>query len=159
MPIDLLALATTAVTTFLAPYAKTGLEKLTSAFSERLGAQAADYASQLTGKVWTLVTGAFSTPKEQTTLELFRENPDEMQALLVKQLHEKLRQDATLAQSLDDLIHQPGPDGASSGAQIMQAGIAGIADLRGANLAQAQNLTIGGVIMGDKPASHPKSDR
>jgi hypothetical protein len=41
----------------------------------------------------------------------------------------------------------------------MQASIAGIADLRGANLSQAQNLTIGGVILGDKPANHPKSEQ
>src|SRR3954447_24351451 len=105
MPIDLLALATTVVTTFLAPYAKAGLEKITTAFTEHIGAQAADYATELTGKVWKLATDAFSSPKEQTTLELFREAPDAMQAMLIKKLHEKLTQDATLAQTLDKLIN------------------------------------------------------
>ncbi|CAN5838425.1 hypothetical protein BH10CHL1_BH10CHL1_48280 [soil metagenome] len=155
MPIDLLALATTTVTTFLLPYAKTGLEKIASAFTEHIGAQAADFASELTGKVWKLATTAFSAPKEQTTLELFREDPDEMQGMLIKKLHEKLAQDPALAQTLADLINQPGPDGATTGAQIMHAGIAGIADLRGANLSNAQVMTIAGVVMGNP--STPKS--
>jgi len=158
MPIDLLALATTAVTAFLVPYAKTGLEKIASAFTERIGVQAADYASELTAKVWNLATSAFSAPKEQTTLELFTEDPDEMQGLLIKKLHEKLTQDPTLAQTLADLINQPGPDGVTSGAQIMHAGIAGIADLRNANLSHVQGMTIAGVVMGEQPVPQPKSD-
>jgi hypothetical protein len=100
-----MALATTVVTSFLAPYAKAGLEKIANAVTERLGAQMADYASEMTGKAWALVTGALQTPKEQNVLELFRDNPEEMQAMLIKQLHEKLSQDATLAQKLADLIH------------------------------------------------------
>lgn len=155
MPLDLMALATTAVTSFLAPYAKAGLEKIADAFTERLGNEAATYASELTGKIWTLVTTTFTTPKEQTTLELFRENPEEMQAMLVKQLHAKLTTDATFAQTLANLINQPGPDGATTGAQIMQAGIAGIADLRGANLSQATGMTIAGVMMGEQPVPKP----
>jgi hypothetical protein len=155
MPIDLAILATTVVTSFLAPYAKAGLEKIATAVTEKVSEQAAEYAKELTGKVWNLVTSAFGSPKEQTTMELFQENPDEMQDMLIKKLQEKLVQDPNLAQSLADLINQPGPDGAASGAQIMNAGIAGIADLRGANLSSAQNMTIGGVIMGDKPAPKP----
>jgi len=155
MPIDLLALATSAVTTFLMPYAKAGLEKIATAFSEQLGKQAADYAGELTGKVWQTVTTAFSAPKEQTTLELFREDPDAMQTMLIKKLHEKLTQDENLAQTLDNLINQPGPDGATTGAQIMHAGIAGIADLRGANLSNAKGVVISGVVMGDQSVTKP----
>jgi hypothetical protein len=40
----------------------------------------------------------------------------------------------------------------------MQAGVAGIVDLRNANLSQAQNLTIGGVIQSEKSPNTPKSD-
>jgi len=155
MPIDLAVLATTAVTTFLAPYAKAGLEKIATAVAEQVGQDAAKFAGELTGKVWNLVKSAFSSPKDEMTLTLFQENPEEMQAMLIKALQEKLAQDSKLAQSLAELINQPGPDGATTGAQIMNAGIAGIADLRGANLSQAKGTTIAGVIMGDKPAAAP----
>ena len=160
MTIDLMALAATAVTSFLVPYVKIGAEKIVEAFSSRMGEQTADKLSDLTGKLWSTVTGAFQSPKEQTTLELFKENPDEMQEMLIKKLHEKLSQDATLAQSLSELINKPVADGSMTGAQIMQAGIAGIADLRNANLANAQNLTIAGVIQGDPTvgSAKPKSN-
>lgn len=149
MPLDLLTIATTAVTVFLVPFAKAGLEKITESFTKSLGEKTADYVTDITGKVWSTVTSAFQSSKEQTTLELFKENPEEMQELLIKKLHEKMSQDATFAQSVADLLNKPGPDGTTTGAQIMQAGIAGIVDLRNANLAQAQNLTIAGVIHGD----------
>ncbi len=157
MPIDLAILATTVVTSFLAPYAKAGLEKIATAVTEKVSEQAAEYAKELTGKVWNLVTSAFSSPKEQTTMELFQENPDEMQEMLIKKLQEKLAQDPNLAQALADLINQPGPDSTTTGAQIMNAGIAGIVDLRGANLSHAQGIEVSGVKIGDKPA--PKSDK
>ena len=156
MPIDLAVVATTAVTTFLVPYAKAGIEKITTAVTEKVGEKAAEYAGELIGKVWDLVKSAFSSPKEQATIELFEENPDEMQAMMIKTLHEKLAQDPTLAQQLVNLMNQPGPDGTSTGAQIMNAGIAGIADLRGADLSHAQNLDIAGVMLGDtSPPNRP----
>ncbi|MBN1991180.1 MAG: hypothetical protein JW953_00640 [Anaerolineae bacterium] len=148
MPIDLTLVATTAVTTFLVPYAKAGIEKIATAVTEKVGEKAAEYAGELTGKIWVLVKSAFSSPKEQATVELFEENPDEMQAMMIKALQEKLAQDPTLAQQLAELMNQPGPDGASTGAKIMQAGIAGIADLRGANLSHAQGMDISGVKIG-----------
>ena len=149
MLIDFALVATTAVTTFLTPYAKAGIEKIAAAVTDKVGEQAAEYAAELTGKVWELVKSAFSSPKEQTTLELFEENPDEMQAMLIKALQEKLTQNPALAQQLADLMNQPGPPGTGTGAQIMNAGIAGIADLRGANLSNAQHLNIAGVMVGD----------
>lgn len=158
MPIDLAIVATTAVTTFLLPYAKAGIEKIATTVTEKVGQKAAEYAAELTGKVWGLVKSAFSSPKEQTTMELFEENPDEMQAMMIKALQEKLSQEPSLAQQLADLMNQPGPDGTSSGGQIMNAGIAGIADLRGANLANAQHLNIAGVMLADtaQPDQPPK---
>jgi len=115
----------------------------------KLAKKAAEYAGELTGKVWNLVKSVFSSPKEQTTIELFQENPDEMQAMMVKALQEKLAADPALAQKLADLINRPGPDGKTTGAQIMNAGIAGIVDLRGANLSHAQGLDISGVKIND----------
>ena len=146
MPIDIAALATTVVTS-LVPYAKARLEKI---------AQAAKYASDLTGQVWEAITAAFASPKEQTVLELFQDDPEEMQGILIKKLQEKLEQDSQLAQTLSDLINKLGPDGASTGAQIMNADIAGIADLREADLSRAKKVSVAGVNIGGKPT--PSAD-
>ncbi|MCP4345896.1 MAG: hypothetical protein GY795_10270 [Desulfobacterales bacterium] len=153
MPIDIAALATTTVTQFLMPYAKAGLDKIAKSVAELVSPEAAEYAGELTTKVWDTVTGAFSSPKEQSTLELFQDDPDEMQGMLTKKLLEKLDQEGGLAQTLSDLINEPGPDGASTGVQIMNAGIAGVVDLRGADLSHAQGTVVTGVNVGDKPTS------
>lgn len=155
MAVDTVMLATTVVTSFLVPYAKAGLEKIADSVSKEVSEKAAEYAANLTGKVWTRVKSAFSSPKEQTTLELFQENPDEMADMLVKKLREKLAQDSELAHTLAELIEAPGPDGQNSGAQIMNAAIAGIADLRGADLSRAKNMTVGGVIINKKEDNKP----
>ena len=55
MTIDLMALAATAVTSFLVPYVKIGARKIVEAFSSRMGEQTADKLSDLTGKVWSTV--------------------------------------------------------------------------------------------------------
>lgn len=155
MALDTAVLATTVVTSFLMPYAKAGLEKVAESVGEQVGEKAAAYVTDLTGKVWSRVKSAFSASKEQAALELFQDNPDEMKAMLIKALQEKLAGQPDLAQALAELIEAPGPDGQSSGAQIMNAAIAGIADLRGANLAQAQNITISGVTVHKKTEPDP----
>lgn len=156
MPLDIALLATTVATSFLVPYVKVGLEKIAEGAGKQVGEKAGEYVADLTGKLWGRVKSVFSSPEDQTVLTLFEKNPDEMQAMMIKALQEKLTQDPALAQQLADLIDQPGPDGTSTGAQIMNAGIAGIADLRGANLSHAQNLNIAGVILDDvSPPDQP----
>ncbi len=151
MPIDIAALATTTVTRFLMPYAKAGLEKIAKSVADLVSPEAGEYAGELTTKVWDVVTGALSSPKEQSALELFQDDPEEMQDMLTKKLREKLEQESSLAQTLSDLINEPGPGGAGTGAQIMNAGIAGIADLRGADFSHSQRAVVTGVSVGDKP--------
>ncbi len=153
MAIEIAALATSVVSSFLLPYAKAGLTKISESVSEAIGPEAAEYASDVTSKVWDHVKGAFSSPKEEAALDLFKENPEDMQPVLAKKLREKMEQDSNLAQTLSDLINEPGPDGNNTGAQIMNAGVAGIVDLRGADLSQAQNLTITGANVSGKPTS------
>jgi len=62
---------------------------------------------------------------------------------------------AQAAQPPDNPIHQPDADKNTTGAQITDAEIAGIADLRGANFSNAQGLTIAGVVIGDPSAPKP----
>jgi hypothetical protein len=157
MPIDLATLATTVVATFLVPYAKVGMQKLAEGLGQEVGKASAQHAGQVTGQIWQRVKAAFSSPKEQTTLDLFQEEPDEMKGLLIKKLREKLEQDPDLAQTLAGLINQPGPEG-NTGAQIMNAGLAGVADLRHADLSHARDMNIAGVMMGDTGTDPDPSD-
>ncbi len=147
MPIDIALLVTTVVTSFLVPYAKVGLEKIAEGAGKKVGEKAGDYVADLTSKLWNQVKSAFSSAKDKPVLILFEENPDEMKDMLVKALQEKVEQDPNLAQSLANLVNAPGPDNQRNGAQIMNAGIAGIVDLTGANLTNAQNFTISGVTI------------
>jgi hypothetical protein len=162
MPIDTAVLATTIASSFLLPYVKIGVEKLAEGMAENVGKAAANHATALAKKVWERVNGLFKSQKEQNTLELFKENPDELKGLMEKILRQKLEEDKSLAQELSDMINAPGPDGTSTGAQIMNAGIAGVLDARGANFANASGMNLAGVMLGNPPSqrpTEPKKDR
>lgn len=152
--LDLAALATTVVSSFLWPYAKKGLEKIGEEVGKNVSESAAKHAVSLTEKIWARVEGLFQTPKEKTALELFQDDPNEMKGKVEKMLREKLEQDEAAAKELSEMANAPGPDGATTGAQIMQAGIAGIADLRQAHIAGSGNV-VAGVIYGGTPQQPP----
>jgi len=156
MPIDLSLLTTTIVTTFLLPYAKLGLQKFGEAMIEKLGETAAEPLIATTKKIWQRVKTAFGSEEEKATLAQFEKRPEAALALLEALLKEKLEQDAALAQELSELVHATVPGGTSTGAQIMQAHIAGILDLRGANFAGASNVRVAGVMF-NNPSSDSKA--
>ena len=147
MPIDPGPLTNTIVTTFLLPYAKLGLEKFGEAMMEKLGETAAEPLIATTKKIWQRVKTAFGSEEEKATLAQFEKRPEAAQPLIEALLKEKLEQDATLAQELTELVHAPMPGSTSTGAQIMQAAIAGILDLRGANFAGASHVRLAGVMI------------
>jgi len=148
MIIDSAALATSVVSSFLLPYVKLGAEKLSEEMGKTLGNVSAEYASGVVKRLWERVKAVFSSDDEKTVLAQFEKRPDAAKTLVESILQEKLGQDSRLAQELMELINTPGPDGKSTGAQIMQAGIAGIVDARGANFAGASGVTISGVTVG-----------
>ncbi|SPF37705.1 conserved hypothetical protein [Syntrophobacter sp. SbD1] len=112
---------------------------------KKLGNVSAEYASGVVEKLWERVKAVFSSDDEKTVLAQFEKYPDAAGKLVETHLEEKLKQDNQLAQELLELINAPGPDGKSSGAQIMNAGIAGIVYAPGANFSGATNVTISGV--------------
>jgi hypothetical protein len=148
MTIDSTALATAVVSSFLLPYIKLGAEKLSEEIGKTLGNLSAEYASGMVKRLWERVKAVFSSDDEKAVLAQFEKRPDAARALVESILQEKLGQDNQLAQELMELINAPGPDGKSTGAQIMQAGIAGIVDARGANFTNASGVTISGVTFG-----------
>ncbi len=159
MSIEVAALATTVVTSFLLPYVKLGVEKISEGVAGKLGDAAAQHAAGLAQKIWDRVTGVFGSEKDKMALELFRDDPEDLQARMVKVLRQKLEEDPALARELAEWINSPGPDGKSTGAQIMNAGTAGILDARGANFSGAQGVRLAGVMINNtspRPASDPK---
>jgi hypothetical protein len=153
MDIDTTVLATTIVSSFLLPYLKLGVEKIADKITEKLGGAAADQAVDVTKKVWDRVKSAFSSERDQHVLSEFEEEPEATKLLIETRLKKKLEQDPGLVEDLNRLINTPIPGGASTGAQIMNAHIAGILDARGANFSNSNNIKLAGVMIGEDQAS------
>lgn len=154
MVIDIAAIATTVVTSFLIPYIKKGSEKIAEEVTNKVSKGAAEHTVSLAQKVWDKVKSLFSSDREKNTLQYFEEDPDAYEGSVKKILQQKLEQDSNAAQELESLINAPDPTSGSTGAQIMNATYAGIADLRGANLSNAQGMSISGVSIG---SAHPQT--
>jgi hypothetical protein len=153
MPLDLALLATTVVSSFLMPYAKKAMEKVAEITSEKFGDAAAKAGTDVAQKVWIRIKSAFTSEKEKATLEQFEEFPDAAKPLVEAVLKKKLEEDPALRDDLDKLANTPLPGG-STGAQIMQAGIAGVVDLRGATIS-GSGQTFAGVSIGSSSAGQP----
>jgi hypothetical protein len=156
MALDLAVLATTAVSSFLLPYAKIGVQKLVEGMAGQVGKSTAEYGVGVAKQVWERVKAAFSSDDDQAAIEQFEKRPDAAKGLIEAVLKEKLEQDPVFAQELDKLVNGPGPDGKTSGAQIMHAGIAGIVDVRGANFMSSHGVYITAVQVGDS-SSKPEA--
>lgn len=155
MPIDIAVLAATVVSSFLFPYVKMGAEEIFKGASQKVGEGAALRAKEITEKVWQRVKSIFSSEEDRTVLSQFERRPDAARSLIQDVLREKLEQNSSLADELHKLINTPGPEGSSTGAQIMHAYIAGVADLRNANLSNAHDIEIAGVKLGEFPPKVP----
>jgi hypothetical protein len=159
MAIDLAVLATTIVTSFLVPYAKMGVEKIAEGLTGKVSESVTDEITGLTKAIWDRVKSVFSSEGEQFTLLQLNENPDAAKPLVESLLKKKLDQDPKLAEDLEKLINKPIAEGASTGAQIMNAHIAGIVDARSANFSGAQGVEIIGVRVGDSVKDLPNADK
>src|ERR1044072_8099393 len=140
--IDLAVLATTVVGSFLIPYVKLGAEKIAEGLVGKVSEAATEEVTGITTKIWNRVKSAFSSEGEQFTLLQLNEAPDAAKPLVESILKKKLEQDPKLAEELNELIQKPIEGGSSTGAQIMNAHIAGIVDARGANFAGASGVEI-----------------
>lgn len=158
MDINAPALATTIVTSFLLPYLKLGLEKIGEKVTEKLGGAAADQAVSVTKKVWDRVKSAFSSKQDQYILKEFEEDPEAAKPLIEAKLKKKLEQDPSLAEDLHQLVNTSGPEGSSTGAQIMNAHIAGILDARGANFSNSSKVKLAGVMIDKDQANISAQD-
>jgi hypothetical protein len=164
MPIEIAALATTVVTSFLLPYLKEGAKKIAGLASEKFGDSAGEYAAGLAEKVWNRVKSAFSSDRDKATLADLQENPEATASLMENKLKAKLEQDPTLKKELEELLNSLGPDGKSTGAQILGATKVGLVDLRGGTVSGG---IVGGIVEGyvsppqtsSSPGTQPPRER
>jgi hypothetical protein len=161
MPIEVAALATTLVSSFLLPYVKEGVKQIAEAVSEKVSGAAANHVTGVAQKVWDKVRSVFTSEEEKGALTQFEKRPDATKSLVEELLKERLEKDSALAKHFDELVNSPGPDGVSTGAQIMHAsGIVGILDARGQHISNVHSVRQGGVVIGrEEPGDEPDKPR
>lgn len=147
MPIEMLA--ATVVSQFLLPALKTGGEKLLEAVADEVSQQAAEHTQGVIGGLWAKVDRLFGggSEREQRTLEDFKEDPETYAEAVTRILERKLEEDPATAREIEGLLEAPVPGTSMSGAQVVNAGVVGIVDMRQANLAGASGFTISGVTV------------
>lgn len=152
MDINTAALASTIVTVFLIPFVKAGAEQIGKGVAEKASKETGEFVSGIAKKIWEKVHTAFSADEDQDLLEQLKKRPEKSHALVVEVLKEKLENDPKLAHDLAALIEEKDAAGETAGAWITQANIAGIADLRNADLRYSQNIRIAGVMISNTPS-------
>ncbi|MDZ4751060.1 MAG: hypothetical protein SGI87_05545 [Flavobacteriales bacterium] len=160
MSIDVIALATTVVSSFLVPYVKVGANKIAEIIAEKVGESAAKKAVEVTQSVWKKVQIAFSGD-EEAVLQNFEKYEGAGQDLMIQILKKKLEEDSEFAHEINQIINPPlanSPESSSTGASIMKAHIAGIVDARKADFSNARNVNITGVSVSDAKTEDKKTD-
>lgn len=145
MAIDIAVLTTTIVSSFLVPYLKLGAEKLVEEVGKTFGKSAGKHTLEVSKRIWKSIKTKFNSKDNKVILKHFEKSPEEASKLIEKLLKEMLLSDIDYANELNDLINLPSPDGQGTGAQIMQAHIAGIVDLRNADFRGTKDVSIKGV--------------
>lgn len=156
MPIEIVALAATVVSNFLLPYLKLGAAKIGEKVTEEASSAAAEHVTTTSSALWNRLRSAFTDQKEQTALDLFEDDPEGLAATIERILVEKLRSDERLTADLSELVEAESPDGSGTGAQIMNAAIAGIIDLRGSRISGGEFTAVNvGSSLGGRAPSRP----
>jgi hypothetical protein len=123
MALDLLALATLVVKTFLVPLAKLGSEKYVEAYAKQTGETAAKKAEQTTKRIWNKVRAEFQDNEEEQTFNAFEQRPELSEQLLITVLEERLKSNPNFAEELNQLANPP-EDEELGGARIVKAHLA-----------------------------------
>src|SRR5579875_4158640 len=118
---DPISLSATAVGAFLLPYVKKGAEKMGEVLAKEFGEGAGKQVAETAGKRWDKVTHVFSSEKEITTLNLFKEDPETYQEPVKKILSEKLKSDPALAEEVHQLLKSATSAVPGGGASIQNA--------------------------------------
>jgi hypothetical protein len=140
MAMDIALLASTVITQYLLPYVAVATREAAEVAYQKVGKEAATKFHEVAGKVWEKVSANFDTPKEQTALEFFMEDPEGLKSKVEQVLKQKLESNPQLAQELSLIIQKSEAQTANTGAHIGEAMYAAVMDFRNANFSGAQHL-------------------
>lgn len=155
---DPVSLATTIVGSFLVPLLKRGARELAETLSRESDSATADQLVRTSGTLWERVRSLFDGADERKALELFERFPEDLERRVEAMLGERLEADEALRSELERLVTRPTPDGASTGAQIMQAHFAVVIDNRNARIGGSSRI-IGMNFQSPKTPSVPPGRR
>jgi hypothetical protein len=133
MPIDIALIAASAVGSILLPFFQRTGEKVAADIGQRVGDDAAEYATGTARRLWERIKGRLSASDEGRMIsERFERNPEAAAPLLEADLKQKLAEDQGFAEEIAELIQAESPDGSGNVMQIFGKG--GIVDARGAHV-------------------------
>lgn len=105
MPVEIITLATTVVTSFLLPYLKKGADEFLNEIATKSGKSIAQHTLNVTEKIWERVKSVFSSEGDKVTLEYFEKNPEKFKEEMQECLSTKLKSDHELVHYLNDLAY------------------------------------------------------
>jgi hypothetical protein len=143
MAVEIAALATTLVSSFLVPLAKKGFDRIKSDMTETAG----DAAASGMEKVWLKVKSLFTSERDQGRLEDLEQAPEEAAPMLEKVLKEKLEANPETAEELDRMVNSPLPAAGGVTLQNIMATTFGYLDARNARI--GGNARVAAVMVGD----------
>jgi hypothetical protein len=131
--LDIAVLAASAVGNILVPFFQRTGEKVASDIAEKVGDDAATYASETAMTLWERIKQRFSgSDGDRMVAERFKNEPEVVAPLFESDLKRKLAEDPGFAEELAALLERPGPAGSGNVMQIFGDG--GIVDARGAHV-------------------------
>lgn len=119
MPIDIVSLATTVVSSFLLPYLQKGADEFLNEVTSKSSKSIAQYTLNVTEKIWERVKSAFSSEGDKVTLGYFEKNPAKFQEEMQENLSSKLMSDQELVVYIYELAHSKPQGSEQTAAQIV----------------------------------------
>jgi hypothetical protein len=144
---DLAALASIVVGSFLVPIAKNMVDKVREKLSTDIGEKTAEQAGTLFKKVWDRVESMFTSDSDKAALSDFQKYPDTDAARLERVLRDKLERDPAAAKELSLLVNQAGAEMAGVSIGQIIANNVGFAHISHSPIS---GIAGGVVIVGDR---------
>ena len=151
MPLEIAALATSVVGSFLMPFVKQGVEKINETVTEKFTEAAGKHVAEVTKSIWEKVKDAFSSDEDRATLKQFEKRPEASKPLVEEVLQEKMKADPKLTEELDNLMKSPAPGDAGTAVSIAATTV-GYVDARNATISGG---IVAGIVQGTPPPASP----
>jgi hypothetical protein len=152
--IDILWLATTVVGKFLLPLLTKGKDELTDDLAKTGGEAAANGLVKTAESIWSSIKRRFTRDDEKKTVELFEQDPEDMDKMLVKLLRQRLEEDAAFCGEIQQLVEAPVAGSGQTSWQVMDH--SGVVDARYSTISGG---TVAGLIINTGPTQPPPGNR